>query len=240
MSMEAELHGKRDAWSRLSVIDRFARNRIGEWLERLDTDRLRVIDGLGAIGASNDDALTVHIHDPRAYRQILFGGSTGAAEAYMDGYWTTSDLTGVCRAFASQRAVLDSMDSGWNQFKAPFRWTLQALRRNTRTGSRRNISAHYDLSNEFFAAFLDPTMTYSSGYFEYEEVSMEEASIAKYDRLCRMLELKPTDHLLEIGCGWGRLRVLCSADLRLQGDWYHAKPRAVFRSNAPGHPQWSE
>jgi cyclopropane-fatty-acyl-phospholipid synthase len=70
-------------------------------------------------------------------------------------------------------------------------------------GSRRNISAHYDLSNEFFSEFLDPTMTYSSGFFEHPNATMEEASIAKYERLCRRLELKPSDHLLEIGCGWG-------------------------------------
>lgn len=203
MSMEANLADRPDSWSNISIIDRFARSRVARWVESLEGVELRVIDGLGIFGVSRDDVLTVHIHDPAAYRQIVFGGSTGAGESFMEGRWTTTDLTGVCRAFASQPNVLNAMDSGLNLLKAPFRWMLHAARRNTRTGSRRNISAHYDLSNEFFAEFLDPTMTYSSGYFESQDSTMEEASIVKYDRLCRRLELKPSDHLLEIGCGWG-------------------------------------
>jgi len=76
-------------------------------------------------------------------------------------------------------------------------------RANTVEGSRKNISAHYDLNNDFFASFLDPTMTYSSAYFYKDGLSLEEAQLAKYDRLCRQLHLKPTDHVLEIGSGWG-------------------------------------
>ncbi|NIW23820.1 MAG: SAM-dependent methyltransferase, partial [Gammaproteobacteria bacterium] len=83
------------------------------------------------------------------------------------------------------------------------RRVAHALRRNTPRGSRRNIEAHYDLSNEFFAEFLDPTMMYSCAYFETAESTLEEASIAKIDRICRKLELGPGDHVLEIGTGWG-------------------------------------
>ena len=127
----------------------------------------------------------------------------GAAEAYMDGYWSAPDLASVCRAFASQKSVLDSMDQGLGRLKTPFHKILHFANRNTRAGSRRNIAAHYDLSNDFFAEFLDSTMTYSSGYFEDGSVSLEAASTEKYERLCRKLEVKHSDHILEIGCGWG-------------------------------------
>jgi cyclopropane-fatty-acyl-phospholipid synthase len=203
VNMKINIADRSNAWAQLSLLDRFARSRVANWVRSLEGVELRLEDGLGTLGALTDDALTVYIHHPQAYRQIAFGGSTGAGEAFMDGHWTTNDLTGVCRAFASQSIVLDSMDSGLNRLKTPFRWLQHAVRRNTRTGSRRNIRAHYDLSNTFFAEFLDPTMTYSSGYFEGQNSTMEEASIVKYERLCRHLALKPTDHLLEIGCGWG-------------------------------------
>jgi cyclopropane-fatty-acyl-phospholipid synthase len=80
---------------------------------------------------------------------------------------------------------------------------FHALRRNTKSGSQRNIAAHYDLGNEFFQLFLDPTLTYSSGIFETPKATMEEASIAKYERLCQKLRLGSEDHVLEIGTGWG-------------------------------------
>jgi cyclopropane-fatty-acyl-phospholipid synthase len=95
------------------------------------------------------------------------------------------------------------LDKTADVFLRPYRFLKHWLRRNTRSGSRRNIAAHYDLSNEFFALMLDRTMTYSSGLFESPHASLEEASLAKYDRICRKLRLRSSDHVLEIGCGWG-------------------------------------
>ena len=107
------------------------------------------------------------------------------------------------RVLLQNTAVISGFERGVTRLLRPLRVAVNWLRRSTRTGSRRNISAHYDLSNEFFALMLDPTMTYSSGIFPSATASLEEASIAKYDRICRKLQLRPNDHVLEIGTGWG-------------------------------------
>lgn len=134
---------------------------------------------------------------------MALGGGLGAAESYIQGDWDASNLTDAMRILARNSNVLTRVEKGGARFKRPLRVALNWLRRNTRDGSRRNISAHYDLSNEFFALMLDRTMTYSSGYFERSDSNLEEASIAKYDRICRKLNLTPRDHVLEIGTGWG-------------------------------------
>ena len=146
---------------------------------------------------------TVRVHDPRFYSEIAFGGSIGAGEAYMQGYWSTDNLTALTRILLQNREVLDGLETGLARIAAPLQKALHWTARNTRRGSRRNIAAHYDLGNDFFALFLDPTMMYSSAVFERADMPLEEASIAKLDRICRKLELKPGDHVLEIGTGWG-------------------------------------
>lgn len=150
---------------------------------------------------------TVHIHDPRSYGQIAFGGSVGAGEAFMAGDWSSDDLTALARIFVVNREALDGLEGGLARLAGPLRSLLHALARNTRDGSRRNISAHYDLGNDFFELFLDPTMMYSCAVYEHPGMTLEQAQLAKLDRLCRKLDLKPTDHLLEIGTGWGALAV---------------------------------
>jgi cyclopropane-fatty-acyl-phospholipid synthase len=145
----------------------------------------------------------IDLRDPRAYSTIALGGSLGAAEAYVRVYWETDDLFAALRLFVLNAAVLSSLDTGGARLLAPARAAWRWTRRNTRTGSRRNIAAHYDLSNEFFTLMLDPTMTYSSGVFDTPEASLQDASTAKYERICRKLQLSPQDHVLEIGSGWG-------------------------------------
>jgi cyclopropane-fatty-acyl-phospholipid synthase len=149
----------------------------------------------------------MHVKDPYFFRALTFGGHIGAAESYVRGEWTTSDLPSVMRLFAANREALDGLEKGWARLSQPFLALLRVWNRNTRSGSARNISAHYDLGNEFFELFLDDTMTYSCGIFPDEEASMREASIHKYDRLCQKLELSNEDHLLEIGTGWGGFAV---------------------------------
>jgi cyclopropane-fatty-acyl-phospholipid synthase len=153
---------------------------------------------------ASDVAATVRIHDPAVYTALLLRGSLGGAEAYLDGLWDADDLVAAVRALARSRRSLDALEGGLAPRLAraalrPLHW----LRRNTRRGSRRNIAAHYDLGNDFFALFLDPTLTYSSGLFETPEATLEEASLAKYERACRWLDLRADDHVLEIGSGWG-------------------------------------
>ena len=143
------------------------------------------------------------MHDERFYQKLALGGGLGAAEAYIRGYWESDDLTATMRVLAQNMETLSGMERGASQLLRPLRSAANWMRRNTRSGSKRNISAHYDLSNEFFALMLDPTMTYSSGVFPRPDSTLEEASTEKYDRICRKLRLGPADHVLEIGTGWG-------------------------------------
>ena len=148
---------------------------------------------------------TVQVRDRRFYTDVAFGGSAGAGESFMAGDWTADDLTALVRILLVNRGLLDGLDGGWSRLAEPARHLLHAAARNTREGSRRNIATHYDIGNDFFELFLDPTMTYSCAVFERAEMTLEQAQITKLDRLCRKLDLKPGDHLLEIGTGWGAL-----------------------------------
>jgi cyclopropane-fatty-acyl-phospholipid synthase len=144
----------------------------------------------------------VTIHDARFWRALALRGALGGAEAFIDGWWTADDLVAMVQLLARNARALGALD-------APAWWSrawlriAHWLRDNDRAGSRRNISAHYDLGNEFFATFLDPTLTYSSAVFEREGATLEEAQIAKYERLCRKLGLRSEHRVLEIGTGWG-------------------------------------
>jgi cyclopropane-fatty-acyl-phospholipid synthase len=127
----------------------------------------------------------------------------GAGESYMDGLWSCDDLTAAVQIFAKNPHLLKTVDSGLGRSLMPLYRMLHRLKRNTRRGSRQNISEHYDLGNEFFSLFLDKSMMYSCAYFDTEESTLGQASLAKMDRICRKLELGPNDHLIEIGTGWG-------------------------------------
>jgi cyclopropane-fatty-acyl-phospholipid synthase len=155
--------------------------------------------GRGAVGAE------ITVEDPSFYRALGLGGSIGAAEAYGDGAWTCDELPGLVALLVRNREVLDRMESGLSRLTAPLNRLAHLLRPNTRDGARKNIAAHYDLGNDFFELWLDETLTYSSGIFERPDATLAEASTAKLDRLCRKLELRPGDRLLEIGCGWGSM-----------------------------------
>ena len=145
----------------------------------------------------------VRVHDTSFWADVAYGGSVGAGESYMAGHWSADDLVAALRILAANRGLMDGMDKGLAALSAPLRKVLHWAARNTRGGSRRNIAAHYDLGNEFFALFLDPTMMYSSAVFERPGMTLEEAQIAKLERICRRLDLKPDERVLEIGTGWG-------------------------------------
>ena len=145
----------------------------------------------------------IRVNDPRFYSSVALGGSLGAAEAYLAGYWDADDLTTLLRLMSRNLEAANGLNRGLALLGAPARMAIQFVHRNTRSGSRRNIAAHYDLGNEFFQQFLDDTMAYSCGIFERPESTLREASIAKFERICRALRLGPSDHLLEIGTGWG-------------------------------------
>lgn len=154
-------------------------------------------------GSHTHNAASITVYNPQFYRRTVFGGALGFAESYLQGEWTTDDLTAVLQFFGGN---LDQSKRAEGTLSRFGRWAARMghkLAKNTRLGSRKNISAHYDLGNDFFQTFLDETMMYSSGIFPRENASLHEASIEKLDRICRKLDLKPTDHVIEIGTGWG-------------------------------------
>jgi cyclopropane-fatty-acyl-phospholipid synthase len=180
------------------VRSRLAALTTGSLVLRHGTDVAR----FGPGGADSPKA-EITVHDGRLFAALALGGHVGAAEAYMDGHWTTPDLTAVIRLFLRNRDALDGLEKGLARLAIPLRALLHKWNQNTRSGARRNIHAHYDLGNEFFAHFLDETMTYSAGLFEGGSRSMKQASEAKYDRICRKLGLHAGLHVIEIGTGWG-------------------------------------
>ena len=145
------------------------------------------------------------VNDPAVWGLVAGNGSIGSGEAYIHGYWSTPDLTAVIRIFVANLDVLDAMEGGLARLGRPLIQGLHWLNRNTRQGSRRNIAAHYDLGNDLFEQFLDPTMMYSAAMFRSADDSLEQAQLNKLERICQKLALQPSDHLLEIGTGWGSM-----------------------------------
>jgi len=152
-------------------------------------------------------SVNVEVRDPQFYTDATFGGTVGAGSAYIRGLWRCSDLTALMRIMVVNRAVMEGLDRRWAALRSPLLRLFHWLHRNTRRGSERNISAHYDLGNDFYSLMLDETMAYSCGIFQNEHSTLAEASHAKFDAACRKLDLQPSDHLLEIGTGWGGLAI---------------------------------
>jgi cyclopropane-fatty-acyl-phospholipid synthase len=193
-------------------VDRMARRAILSLLKRLDHGRITIIENRHRFNfgeQSNMSSLqaVITVHHPQFYTRIFFGGSIGAAEAYMDGLWAADDLTMVMRILALNQKAFEDMEKGLARLTAPFYKFYHFVRKNTKTGSRKNIMAHYDLGNDFYSLFLDETMTYSCGIFEHEKSSLKEAAIAKYDRICQKLRLNAADRVIEIGSGWGSFAI---------------------------------
>ncbi len=188
---------------------------------------------------SSPDAIksTLQVLDPGFYVDALFGGVIGIAESYIRGRWNPDDLSALLRIVCYNASLYEGLDRGFGSLLRPLRNAVHAFRQNTEEGSLRNIMAHYDLGNEFFSLFLDETMAYSSAYFERPDSSLAEASRAKFDRLCRRLALNASDHLLEIGTGWGGFalhaasrygcRVTTTTISRAQREWATRHVRAA-------------
>jgi cyclopropane-fatty-acyl-phospholipid synthase len=188
-------------------LARVAQKSLFSRLRNLTRGRIILQDGdeRSVFGESGNQELSafVTVRDQRFYTDIVYGGSLGAGESYIKGFWNTDDLTLLIRIIILNRKVLMELEGGLARLMAPVHLLFHSLRKNTREGSRKNITAHYDLGNDFYSLFLDKTMTYSCGIFDHPECSLSEASIAKYDRICRKLNLSSKDRVLEIGTGWG-------------------------------------
>lgn len=162
---------------------------------------------------SSDVRGEIVVHDRAALARLLVDGETGAGEAYMDGQWSSPDLAALLLLAALNRQAL-ALTSGW--WRAPtqvLRSVAHRLNRNTPNQARKNISSHYDLSNELYALFLDETMTYSSAVFASESQSLADAQRTKYARMASLAGLRGGEHVLEIGSGWGGFALYAAGEL---------------------------
>lgn len=191
------------------LFSRTARRIVLGRLQGLERGRIDLHDALDhvTLGVSADLSVDFNVRNPRFYREATMGGTLSVAETYLRGDWDCDRLTDLFRIFIRNIERTERLDGrlarvlGWGH--RLYHW----LRSNSRSGSRKNIAAHYDLGNDFFELWLDQTMAYSSGIFPFAGASLREASEEKFDRVCRKLALQRTDHLLEIGTGWGGLAI---------------------------------
>ncbi|MBN8527198.1 MAG: class I SAM-dependent methyltransferase [Planctomycetes bacterium] len=191
------------------MIERACRRALLSTLAGLRHGRLRVLeDGSDPLLLGDGGAVVeLHVGDPAFWPAAALGGSVGVGEAYTEGLWRSPDLPGLIALFARNRDLLDRVDGGLALLSAPLRLAVHAWHRNSRRGARANIAAHYDLGNAMFAEFLDPTLSYSSCWYDRPETTLDEAAVAKLERVCRLLDLRPGQHLVEIGTGWGGLAI---------------------------------
>ena len=191
------------------LLDGLARSAVLRRLAQIEHGRLVLVEGetRHEFGSGAGIAARIEVSDPAFYSEIAFGGSIGAGEAWMHGYWTCDDLVAVVRLLLQNREVLDGMEGGLARVTEPLQKLFHRINRNTREGSRRNIAAHYDLGNDFFALWLDETMMYSSAIFPSEDADLHQAQLHRLDHICDRLQLTADNHLLEIGTGWGGLAV---------------------------------
>ena len=189
-------------------LDKLARRIVRSRLAAIKSGTVIVCEGdnsktFGNVVSSFPQAAVITVHSPAFYSDIAFGGSVGSGESYIHGTWECSDLEALVRILLRNREVLDGIDSGTARITRPLARFFHWMNKNTRRGSRRNISAHYDLGNDFYRLWLDQEMMYSSAYFPVPDTPLEEAAVAKLDRICQKLRLTASDRVIEIGTGWG-------------------------------------
>lgn len=197
--------------SRSKWVAKLAKSQVLKRLRGLRLGQLTIIDGneqhvFGQVTAATIQA-TITVHDPRFYGEIAFGGSIGAGEAYMLGYWHADSLTNVVRLMVVNQDVMDTLEGGYQYFSKPFLKLLHWLNSNSEAGSQKNIASHYDLGNDLFRLFLDSSMMYSSAIFDdvvnTDTDRLQAASERKLKLICEKLQLSENDHVIEIGTGWG-------------------------------------
>ncbi|MDF1758363.1 MAG: cyclopropane-fatty-acyl-phospholipid synthase [Legionellaceae bacterium] len=181
-------------------------------LSKIVIGKITVYDSLGEYqfgGMTSDDssAVTVTINTDRAYRSILLGGSLGAANSYINGEWDSNDLQKLIEIFIHNEQLFNKIESPFAKLSGIFKSLQYKFSHNSIRRAKNNILAHYDLGNEFFELFLDPTMMYSAALFEPNDIDLEQASRKKLHAICEGLELKSSDSLMEIGTGWGGLAI---------------------------------
>jgi len=171
--------------------------------------------GDDALGVNHQRA-TIKILHPRAYKKILLEGSVGAGKSYIDGDWDTDDLKKLMELFIKNETLFNQIETPFARFLSLIRTVRYRLNINTVRRAKDNILAHYDLGNDFFQLILDPMMMYSAALYTPPGISLDEAAKKKIQRICNTLQLKPTDHLLEIGTGWGGFAIYAAQEYGCQ------------------------
>jgi len=193
-----------------SKFDSIIKSQFLKQMSKLERCHLEIIDGQDSYifgDESSELKSTITIHDNEFYHAIAFKGSIGAAEQYMLKHWTTSNLTDLVRVFVRNQDLLDQLEGGSAWLKNAMFKVAHFFNKNTKDGSKKNISMHYDLGNELFKHFLDNKMMYSSAIYQSPDDSLETASDFKLKTICEKLNLSPSDNLIEIGTGWGGLAI---------------------------------
>jgi len=191
------------AWARSMILQHLGTMQRGQLV--IEENGEKTIYGDQSDTVSLVAELTVVNSD--TFSALALNGVIGAGESYMDGHWTSPDLVKVIRFFVINMQTLDAMDGERTWLSRMGMWLLDRVNRNTIARAQKNISAHYDLGNDFFSLFLDQTMMYSSAVFADENISLYEASNAKLETICQQLKLNASDHLVEIGTGWGGMAI---------------------------------
>jgi cyclopropane-fatty-acyl-phospholipid synthase len=198
---------------RQGLLSRVARKALLQRLALIRDGEVRLQDAgqslrFGARTARCGLSVTITVRDPEFFSLAAFGGAVGAGESYIHGHWRCDDLTSLVRIMVLNREALQGLETSLAaRGSALLRRLLHWANRNSKHGSARNIAAHYDLGNELYKLMLDETMAYSCGIFLHEDATLQEASIAKFDAVCRKLALTSSDHLVEVGTGWGGLAI---------------------------------
>ena len=186
------------------------KNGLKKKISHLNVGCISVVDGVDKLSFGDPGSelqVNVQVHSQEFYVMTGSGGAMGIAEAYILGYWTSDDVVMLMRIILKNRSILLSLNNGFAKILSPINKLIHRSRQNTLKGSKENILAHYDLSNDFYKLWLDPTMTYSCAYFKDTNTTLEDASIEKLDRMCRKLNLSEKDNILEVGTGWGSFSI---------------------------------
>lgn len=202
----------------MTLIERFAKQRVLNRLNQIQYGKLDLVfqDKRYQSGQKTEQcplSATIFVHHPQFFVDIAFGGNPGSGESYMRHHWTTDNLTGLVQLMVRNEHVLSNMASRLAGLQKTIMHLAHKLNVNSHRGSKKNIAAHYDIGNDLFRLFLDPTMMYSSGLFLDENMTMEQASNCKLALICQRLQLSDSDHVLEIGTGWGGFAVFAAKNI---------------------------
>jgi cyclopropane-fatty-acyl-phospholipid synthase len=199
-----------EASQSVNLFDKTAKKILIKLLSHLKQSQLTIVDLEETISLGENSAplkAVVHITNSKTYKRILLGGSIAAGESYIDGWWTSPDLTKVIQVLGREQGVLDGLEKSFTKVLSLPKWIYHKARKNTKEGSKKNILAHYDLGNDMYKTFLDKEMMYSSAIYPHQDATLDEAQLHKLKTICERLELKPGETLLEIGSGWGALAI---------------------------------